>query len=146
MPLGAFKSYILSFFLPEVFLFSMRVKILILILFSLILLRSPFLSSFPLSANQKIQTSCCAYTTTREACSCSSRAVSHKTAHWFMFCKYLTIGLQHLFLTPPSYDSVFNGFKFCKASILWAEVFLKTGHKWTHFFIHCLLNVSVKTK
>lgn len=132
MALGAFSSYILSFLLPEVFLFSTRVSLIILVF--LIFLTIPFLPSFPLSVNQKIQTSC-ADTTTREACSCGSRVVSHKTAHWFMFCEYLAIGSQHLFLTSPLYDSVFNGIKFCKASTLWAEVFLETGHKRMYFFI-----------
>ena len=125
MSLRAFSSYILSFFLPEAFLFSTRVSLVIL--FSPILLSIPFLSSFPLSVNQKIQTS--DYNTTKEACSCGSRIVSHKTAHCFIFCKYLTVGSQHLFLTSPLYDSVFNGFKFYKVSALWAEVFLKNGHK-----------------
>lgn len=65
-----------------------------------------------------------------------SRVVSHKTVPWFMFYRYLTSGSQQLLLTSLLHGSIFKDFNFCKASAVWAEAFVKTGHKQTHILIN----------
>lgn len=75
-----------------------------------------------------------------------SRVVSHKTAHWFMFYRYLTSGSQHLFLTSLLHGSIFKGFNFCKASAVWAEAFVKTGHKQTHVLINLFTSCVSQNK